>query len=67
MNTERNAARLLAAIYKLSGGRAGVTVQRKDLLTECDRVNLFGMTDDEFKSYRLECLAAKTNSIGDLS
>ncbi len=49
---ERDAARLLVAIMRLTKGRAGVTVLRSEVLAEAERVNLFEMSDDLFEAYK---------------
>lgn len=52
LTVKENSLRLLAVIYSLSGGQAGVQLHMPDVLEECARVGVFRMTHEEFAVYR---------------
>ncbi len=52
---ERDAKRILVALYRLSKGRP-CQVNREDLLAECTRESLFTCSNEEFETYRTKVL-----------
>jgi hypothetical protein len=49
--TPRNARRLLAAMFRLAKGQAGVGIPTTELREEIHRVHLFDMSEEEFHEY----------------
>lgn len=53
----RGEERVLTVIYALSAGAPGIRIRKDALLAECNRLNLFGMSDEEFQRYKRDVVA----------
>jgi len=47
-STHRDTIRLLALLYKLSDGKAGVSIDENLIAREASNIGLFDMSDEEF-------------------
>ena len=52
----KNEYRTLIVVYKLAGGKAGVSIEEKDIVKEIRNKNVYGMTDEEFLVYHKQIL-----------
>jgi hypothetical protein len=61
VDVQRDAQRVLAAVYRLSRGAPGITLEQADVFAEVEREQLLSLSDEEFKTYlsRIEAEVAE--------
>lgn len=59
-SVERNAQRVLAAVYRLTRGDTRTAVPESEILAEVEREALLDLSDEQFEKYRRAVLAEVT-------